>query len=381
MSPRQQNASTQPLLTFEVFDNADVISHGWYVACASDELGARGVRAAEIGHQRIVVFRGEDGRPRALDAFCPHMGTDLAIGRVVGETIRCFFHHWRFDGDGRCVDVPCAPSARPPDRARLQSYATCEKYGFVWVWPDATAPAPVASFPGLESEEVVTWHDRPFERTCHHHVSMINGIDPQHLATVHNLRVEMSVELSEHEGGRVIDFVLRGEVPGTSLTGRLTRALIGPRYAYAMRYADACLGLLTTAMDLRWFGSGPRIPEVRTGYAYTPLASGRTCVRPFFVARRGAGALGWLMARALLLAAWIGYRALASEDGRIYENMRFQPNALLPLDRPVGRFIAYVNRLAASRWSRAPRSPSGAAPAQQAPSPSASAASSPPLEP
>lgn len=352
-TPRSQNLGTQPFKRFRVFDNWDVVAVGWYVACTSQELGAQGVRPAVIAGQRVVVYRGQDGAPRALDAYCPHMGTDLAIGKVVGDTLRCFFHHWRFDGSGQCVDVPCLSGGGPaPEKARLQGYATCERYGFVWVWPDRSAPAPVADFPGLEGQETVVWHDTAFERPCHHHVTMINGIDPQHLATVHDLHVDMSVELVERDGGRVIDFVLRGQVPEASITGRLTRALIGPGYAYAMRYADACLGLLTTAMELRLFGTGPRIPEVRTGYAYTPLPGGRTLVRPFYVAPRGRGVGGWLKARVLLLAAWVGYHALKSEDGKIYDNMRFQPNALLPLDRPVGRFIAYVNRLAPSRWSR-----------------------------
>lgn len=351
-APRLQNLHTQPFRRFRVFDNWDVIADGWYVACASRDLPRGAVKAAVIGGQRVIVYRGEDGQTRCLDAYCPHMGTDLAIGKVVGQTIQCFFHHWRFDGAGTCVGVPALDGGAAPEKARLASYATCERYGFVWVWPDPSAPAPVAEFPGLEGTEVMVWHDTPFERPCHHHVTMINGIDPQHLATVHDLKVEMSVELAEHEEGRVIDFVLRGDVPRTSVSGKLTRALIGPRYAYAMRYADACLGLLTTALDLRLFGRGPRIPEVRTGYAYTPLASGRTRVQPFYVAPRGRGPLGWLMGQVLLLAAWIGYRALKSEDGKIYDNMRFQPNALLPLDRPVGRFIAYVNRLRPSRWSR-----------------------------
>ena len=363
---REQNRWTQPLVRFRVFDNWDVVAKGWYVACRSSELPARGVRAAEIAGQRVVVYRGEDGRARALDAYCPHMGTDLAIGRVVGQTLRCFFHHWRFDDTGACVDVPClaGQGAPPPTRARLAPYATCERYGFVWVWPDREAPGPVAEFPGLEGQDVLVWHDAPFTRPCHHHITMINGIDPQHLATVHQLHVELSLELTEHDAGRVVDYTLRGEIPTRSLAGRLTRALVGPRYAYAMRYADACLGLLTTALDLRLFGGGPRLPPVRTGYAYTPQLDGTTRVQPFYVAPRGRGPWAWLLAHALLLAAWIGYRVLKSEDGKIYDNMRFQPGALLPLDRPVARFIAYVNRLEASAWSRQP--PGAAEPADRA---------------
>ena len=56
----------------------------------------------------LAVFRGEDGRVHALDAYCPHMGANLgAGGRVVGNCVECPFHGWKFRGDdGKCVSVP-----------------------------------------------------------------------------------------------------------------------------------------------------------------------------------------------------------------------------------------------------------------------------------
>src|SRR5689334_23634300 len=43
----------------------------------------------------------------ALPIYCPHLGAHLGIGgTVVGDSIKCPFHAWRFGGDGACVDVP-----------------------------------------------------------------------------------------------------------------------------------------------------------------------------------------------------------------------------------------------------------------------------------
>lgn len=355
--PHDQNAGTQPYTPFPVFNNWDVIAEGWYITVPGRAVGPGGVVPFELNGQRLVIFRGEDGVARALDAFCPHMGTDLSTGKVVGDTLRCFFHHWRFDGQGRCVDIPACPGLAPPRQARVPAYATAERYGWIWVWPAPEAPVPLPEFEGLEGAEVVCWDDRPVERTCHHHVCMINGIDAQHLATVHAIHARMELSYREHADGHVVDFVLEGEVPG-SWQGRLLRRLIGPTYRYGMRYADACIGLLTTVKGLRLGGVGPRLPELHMLYAYLPLARGRIRIQPIFVTRRRPGPLGWAWSRVLLLATVRGYRLLQHEDGRVYDHIRFDPRSLLPLDAPVARFIAWVNRLKPSAWSAAPGSAS-----------------------
>ncbi len=56
------------------------------------------------------MFRGQDGKAYVVDAYCPHLGANLAVGgRVVGGCIECPFHGWQFRGaDGKCVKIPYA---------------------------------------------------------------------------------------------------------------------------------------------------------------------------------------------------------------------------------------------------------------------------------
>lgn len=60
--------------------------------------------------EQFAVFRGLDGNVYVLDAYCPHLGANLAIGgRVVGSCIECPFHGWMFSGkDGSCTKIPYA---------------------------------------------------------------------------------------------------------------------------------------------------------------------------------------------------------------------------------------------------------------------------------
>jgi hypothetical protein len=42
---------------------------------------------------------------------------------------------------------------------------------------------------------------------------------------------------------------------------------------------------------------------------------------------------------------------LRDEDGKIYDNIQFNPNIILNIDRPLVQYMSYVNQLEASQWS------------------------------
>jgi nitrite reductase/ring-hydroxylating ferredoxin subunit len=347
---RTKNPRTQPFTTMPVFNNWDVVAKAWYVALPSKQLPPGTARSMDLCGQWVVLFRGRDNVVRALDGYCPHMGTDLGIGKVEGNEIRCFFHHWRYDGDGRCTHVPCQTEI--PPKARLHAYCVEEKYGFIWVYPDRQAPAGVVEHAELAGTEVTWRHGKPFERSCHHHVTMINGIDPQHLRTVHGIDIEMQMDLDENERQGLLDITLTGELPSGRPVERFARWLLGTHYSYRMRYSNASIGCLTILKGVSWFGSGRPLPELYMIFAFRPLAHGKTLVQPIYVTRKRTGLGGRLLGRFLMWLTERAFFALQGEDGRVYENMRFQPNALLPIDAPVEKFIGHVNRLEPSLWSR-----------------------------
>jgi phenylpropionate dioxygenase-like ring-hydroxylating dioxygenase large terminal subunit len=329
----------------KVFNNWETIAKGWYIALPSQQLDRGRVKSVDICGQRVVVFRGTDRRVRALAAYCPHMGTDLGIGRVDGNHVRCFFHHWAFSGEGECQDIPCQSTI--PAQAKLQAYDTDEKYGFIWIYPDAQAPDRVVEFDELKGKTVVSIADRPLERSCHHHICMMNGIDAQHLRTVHHLNIDMTLDL--RSTGHAIDFTLQGELPDTTWSDRFVRKCLGDNYTYSMRYADGCLGLLTIMKNVKL------LPSLHMLYAYTPVAIGKTRIQPIYITAKRSGILGWFISQFLLLATRLAYYFLRGEDGQIYDNIRFKPHALLPIDRPIVEYMEYANQLEPSMWSQSLR--------------------------
>jgi cholesterol 7-dehydrogenase len=86
---------------------------GWYRICDSDDISKRGeVKHAFALGREMVIFRSDDEHQQVyvFDAFCIHMGANLAVGgRVVPGTncLQCPFHLWEFSGqDGRCTKIP-----------------------------------------------------------------------------------------------------------------------------------------------------------------------------------------------------------------------------------------------------------------------------------
>lgn len=97
----------------------------------------------------LVVFAGESGCFSVLNAYCPHMGGNLANGTVKGDTIACPFHDWRWGGDGKCANIPYA--RRVPPLARTKSWPTLERNGHLYVWhdPEGTMPTDAVTIPEI----------------------------------------------------------------------------------------------------------------------------------------------------------------------------------------------------------------------------------------
>lgn len=349
MRTEEQNCFTQPPIKHKVFNNWDVVAQGWYIICASKELSINQVLTRNVNGQKICVFRDSQGETHAMDGFCPHMGVDLGIGKVVNDRVRCFFHHWEYGTDGLCKHIPIQNEI--PKKARLQTYASTEAYGFVWVHPDKETHSHVLEVPGFEGEEVTWQHAKPYERSCHYHITMINGIDPQHLRTVHNIHMNMDIAISEDESS-LIEIDLTGPTPDTRPIEKLVKWVLGEKYGYSMKYADGCVAALTLMKQVSFFGKRNLLPEMHMIFAYQMIEPGRTFVQPIYVTRKRSGLLGWFVSQVCILFTRMGFYSLQGEDGLVYENIRFNTQNLLAMDAPVARYIRYINRLKPSCWNR-----------------------------
>jgi phenylpropionate dioxygenase-like ring-hydroxylating dioxygenase large terminal subunit len=115
----------------------------WQVACREEELPEVGdfVEYA-IGDQSILIVRTAPGDVRAFHNACLHRGTRLATGcgRFEAGHIRCPYHAWRYDLDGRLREVVDRHEfSTLPSDLRLAPVRAERWGGFVFVNMDPNA--------------------------------------------------------------------------------------------------------------------------------------------------------------------------------------------------------------------------------------------------
>jgi phthalate 4,5-dioxygenase len=126
----------------------------WMPAALSSELPERDgtpLRVTVLGEE-FVAFRDSEGRVGVVEPHCPHRGADLFFGRNEQAGIRCVYHGWKFDVNGRCVDMPTIEPGAQHDRMcekiRLHALPVQESGGVVWVYmgPGEAPPLPMLEF-------------------------------------------------------------------------------------------------------------------------------------------------------------------------------------------------------------------------------------------
>jgi vanillate O-demethylase monooxygenase subunit len=99
----------------------------WHPVLPSTKLRKRPV-GVRLAGRHLVLFRGTDARPAALDDVCPHRRMRLSAGSVVGGRLQCPYHGWTFDCAGR-GESPATPKLH----ARCGCYEVADRHGFLWV--------------------------------------------------------------------------------------------------------------------------------------------------------------------------------------------------------------------------------------------------------
>src|SRR6201993_654674 len=99
--------------------------------------------------EELLAFRDSRGVVGVIDQYCPHRGANLWLGRNEECGIRCVYHGWKFDTDGRCVDMPTSyPDLNAKDLIRIKSYPVREWGDMIWAYMGPANQAP--ELPDLE---------------------------------------------------------------------------------------------------------------------------------------------------------------------------------------------------------------------------------------
>ncbi len=91
----------------------------------------------ELFNEPWVLFRDAEGKPSCIRDSCAHRACPLSLGKVEQGRVSCAYHGWKFDGQGRCTEMPSTAFCR---NVAVAALPCAEKDGFVWVFPGAGTP-------------------------------------------------------------------------------------------------------------------------------------------------------------------------------------------------------------------------------------------------
>jgi phenylpropionate dioxygenase-like ring-hydroxylating dioxygenase large terminal subunit len=167
------------------------------------------VRVKLLGEE-LIAFRDSAGHLGLLAERCPHRQASLFFGRNEDCGLRCVYHGWKFDVEGRCVDMMNEPAETTfAHKISTTAYPTVEAGGVIWAYlGDAEARPPVPHF---------AWTQAP---ATHRHVNKVlqesnwlqgleGGIDTSHAPILHRVLAAGSTR----PGFAPTDPFVRGKAP------------------------------------------------------------------------------------------------------------------------------------------------------------------------
>ncbi|MDX2097194.1 MAG: Rieske 2Fe-2S domain-containing protein [Leptolyngbyaceae cyanobacterium bins.59] len=325
------------LTQFHVFNQPDRFVEGWYWVLPSRELKIGAVKPVTVLGRDLALYRGQDGGVTAIDAYCPHMGAHLAEGRVEGNHLRCFFHNWKFNTEGHCIEAPSLEKAPP---VQVKRWPTAEAYGLIWIWAGETPHHPLPFVPELEQDDCEAILGSRFIKNCHPNVVMINAIDAHHFNTVHHFPVKIHFTKRELNGN-AIQFNNTTRGGEDSLLVRLLLPLYQNEATYSLCYWYGMTGSVTLGPDRLHF---------HILFALRLIEGGRTEGQTVLVTKRRSFPGSFLFQRAVLDITRLVGNYFAKGDTRIFQTIQFNLKTPTREDQAIVQFIHHLEQQQALQW-------------------------------
>jgi nitrite reductase/ring-hydroxylating ferredoxin subunit len=160
----------------------------WQPVVFARDLGEVPRRLRIMGED-LVAFRDRTGRVGVLQLHCTHRGTSLEFGIPTERGLRCCYHGWVFDVDGRILETPGEPADSTLRHRLCQgAYPTREFGGLVFAYMGPPELEPV--FPIYDTFALPGFELHPaagFVLPCNWLQIKDNSMDPVHTSFLHAL--------------------------------------------------------------------------------------------------------------------------------------------------------------------------------------------------
>src|SRR2546426_11990952 len=84
----------------------ELLRRYWMPIAAVAELDDSPTKAVRLMGENLVLYKDKSGHYGLVNRRCPHRSADLSYGMVEERGLRCNYHGWLFNEEGRCVEQP-----------------------------------------------------------------------------------------------------------------------------------------------------------------------------------------------------------------------------------------------------------------------------------
>ena len=164
----------------------NLLRYYWHPVAGSVELDENPVKKVRVLGEDLVLYRDRSGNLGLIDEPCPHRRVSLEYGIPEAEGLRCPYHGWVFNHEGRCLEQPAEPwDSTFKDRVTTKAYKVQELGGLVFAYM-GPEPAPL-----LPRYDLLVWDNvvRQVGMTmipCNWLQAMENSLDPVHVEWLHS---------------------------------------------------------------------------------------------------------------------------------------------------------------------------------------------------
>jgi 5,5'-dehydrodivanillate O-demethylase oxygenase subunit len=178
----------------------ELLRRYWMPIAAVSEFDSESVRPIRLMGEDLTLYKDMGGTFGLVDRHCAHRSADMSYGFVERCGLRCNYHGWLFDHDGRCIEQPYEDIAQPEahfrDKIRIKAYPVEAHAGLLWTY---LGPQPAPLIPNWEP---FTWKNGFVQIVfadvpCNWFQCQENSVDPLHFEWMH---MNWSVRLGDKGG-------------------------------------------------------------------------------------------------------------------------------------------------------------------------------------
>jgi nitrite reductase/ring-hydroxylating ferredoxin subunit len=174
----------------------------WQPIAFTQELGDVPMRVRVMGED-LVLFRDHGGNIGLLELHCSHRGSSLEFGIIAQRGLRCCYHGWLYDIDGRILETGVGPILGNGPEVWHGAYPLHVYAGLIFAYmgpPDLKPPFPMYDVYGAPGITVEPALDRTHDVHCNWLQIVENGMDPAHTAFLHVIVSGKQPNFSEEMG-------------------------------------------------------------------------------------------------------------------------------------------------------------------------------------